>query len=283
MNKVWICFSSCYRALLSRLKDVTVNSPDTEHKDIKLSPLLLNLVNTHTLFHYSSLLCVSWIICDDITSILHYRLPQIFAVFLTHIRAALSDSLTTQTVLSSLAKNSPEILPWKSSVQSAVCLRVWRQRRAHCISVAISRSAADSTKGWDPWVLLNLWGEKWQREIESDAGLWKEQKKEETNKRLRKERRLGNRWGAKRCENHKGRVTQEEREEGWGERKLAQRVRKRRKLLSAERGRAGDGRIMAEGGACLTSADLSGLRGKSLKEMGSAPILMWWEILPSAR
>lgn len=80
------------------------------------------------------------------------------------------------------------------------------------------------------------WGENDRGKLRVTQGYEKSKKKKETNKQLRKERRLGNRWGAKRCENHKGRVTQEEREEGWGERKLAQRVRKRRKLLSAERG-----------------------------------------------
>lgn len=42
------------------------------------------------------------------------------------------------------------------------------------------------------------------REIESDAGQSKEEK--ETNKRLKKTKELGNRWGEKRWENHKGRV-----------------------------------------------------------------------------
>lgn len=48
---------------LKWLKDFTLNLYDAEYKDIKLSRLLLSLVNTHTLLYYSTLLCImkySW-------------------------------------------------------------------------------------------------------------------------------------------------------------------------------------------------------------------------------
>lgn len=62
----WMTFAliwGSYRVLLRWLQDFSLNFHDTEYEDIKLLPMLLSLVNTHTLFYYSILLCImkySW-------------------------------------------------------------------------------------------------------------------------------------------------------------------------------------------------------------------------------
>lgn len=43
---------------------------------------------------------------------------------------------------------------------------------------------------------------------------------------------------------------------------------------------AGDGRIMTEGGGCVTSGDLWLGCWEELKEMGATAALTWWDILP---
>lgn len=133
-----------------------------------------------TTIHYSIIAhhCVSWNIYNDITSILHYHVPQILVVFLTHIWLP-SQAHNTQPASSIPTKNSPEILLWKNLVQSPACLS---ESCSGCIvSLLQSRDQLQtqqkvSEKG--PQSSVNLWGEMTEGNCEWSPSYQKSKKRQ---------------------------------------------------------------------------------------------------------
>lgn len=80
-------------------------------------------------------------------------------------------------------------------------------------------------------------------------------------------------------------------ERGWEREKEGRRVtgllkiwqKKQSKKVCGSIRVAGDGRIMTEGGGCVTSDDLWLGCWEELKEMGATAMLTWWGILPPVR
>lgn len=153
----------------------------------------------------------------------------------------------------------------------------------------ILSSDADATQRLgkrNPWVCW-ICQRKWQRESETNVGLSKEQW--ESNVRQRTEREIKSRWRLKRCENHKGKVRQGEKEVGWGIIKRwrcrwewwVKRAGRKRKFCCKQR--QGDrwwknndrGRSLPDLCWPLTGTGC----WEELKEVGAAAVQLWRDIL----
>lgn len=218
------------------------------------------------LTHYSTTVhcCVPLNIHDDITSILHYHLPQISAVFLTHIRAAHSHSqYTARPPLPCLKLTTDPRRREFGSISSLVCGSGTGLHLCYNLDISCRLNKRSQKEG--PLSSGYLWEEmtegnwEWCKPIKRA----KKKKKKDTNKGLQKDRGLGNRWREKRHGYHEGRLPQgENKGKGWGPYRAKAGVkskgwRKKRESSVVSRERtAGDGGIMTEGGACLTPSDL---------------------------